>query len=490
MAIFHPVSPDPASIPTSALIDRTRSVGSNYWAARLASVGALVTADLLAFAASLTLAFMVSASSATWLGLEPDFADAAALRTMVTIDAALLAGTLLYLAGQGHYSNRTPFWTEMGTVVTASFAALIANGFVQYSLQRHDSRLLLLLTWALFPVAAVTLRNVARRCLAALGLWQLRVVIVGDPDTARRAARALTAEPLLGYEVVAMLSLPPSDTQPGPGVWRDLLQRSQAEMLVLAHHGSSGLTESLVRDRIPFAVVPPLSGLPVRGFEQTSFLNQDTVLFTFGNNLAEPVARTVKLVFDVLAALAMLLVLLPVLAVIAALVALDGGPVLYAHTRIGARGRPFPCLKFRSMVPGGDAVLIDVLRTDPAAAVEWAATHKLRQDPRITWIGSFLRKTSLDELPQLFNVLRLEMSLVGPRPIVAAEVPRYGDDIAYYYATRPGLTGLWQVSGRSDTGYAQRVWLDTWYVKNWSIWHDMAILVKTVPAVLKRRGAV
>jgi undecaprenyl-phosphate galactose phosphotransferase len=131
-----------------------------------------------------------------------------------------------------------------------------------------------------------------------------------------------------------------------------------------------------------------------------------------------------------------------------------------------------------------------LLETDRQAAAEWMATQKLRNDPRITWIGRLLRSTSLDELPQLLNVLRLEMSLVGPRPIVRSEVPRYAADITYYYETRPGLTGLWQVSGRSDTSYERRVQLDTWYVKNWTIWHDLAILAKTLPAVLKRRGAV
>ncbi len=203
-----------------------------------------------------------------------------------------------------------------------------------------------------------------------------------------------------------------------------------------------------------------------------------------------PAARATKVVFDVVAAVIMLIVLTPVLLAISLLVALDGGPVLYAHTRIGAGGRKFHCLKFRSMAQDSDAVLRHLLQTDPAAAAEWAEKQKLRNDPRITWIGRLLRSTSLDELPQLFNVLRLEMSLVGPRPIVAAEVPRYRDAIAYYYEARPGLTGLWQISGRSDTGYAQRVALDTWYVKNWSMWHDVAILAKTVPAVLKRRGAI
>lgn len=201
-------------------------------------------------------------------------------------------------------------------------------------------------------------------------------------------------------------------------------------------------------------------------------------------------ARATKMLFDVVAAASLLVVLAPVLGVIAAVVAMDGGPVLYSHRRLGAGGRTFGCLKFRSMVPESDEVLQKVLATDPAAAAEWAAKQKLSNDPRITPIGRWLRTTSLDELPQLINVLRLEMSLVGPRPIVEAEVPRYRDAITYYYEARPGLTGLWQVSGRSDTGYAERVALDTRYVRTWSLTQDLRILAQTVPAVLRRRGAV
>jgi lipopolysaccharide/colanic/teichoic acid biosynthesis glycosyltransferase len=138
----------------------------------------------------------------------------------------------------------------------------------------------------------------------------------------------------------------------------------------------------------------------------------------------------------------------------------------------------------------GDRILADLLANDSAAAAEWAATQKLRNDPRITPIGRFLRNTSLDELPQLLNVLRGEMSLVGPRPVVQSELTFYGDSTEYYMQARPGLTGLWQVSGRSDTSYDQRVRLDVWYVRNWTLWHDLAILMKTIPVVLFRRGAV
>ena len=193
---------------------------------------------------------------------------------------------------------------------------------------------------------------------------------------------------------------------------------------------------------------------------------------------------------DFAVALLLLAVLSPVLLIIAALVKFDGGPILFAHERLGVGGRRFGCLKFRTMVINSSRVLEELLANDPQAAAEWYETRKLRNDPRITSIGRLLRSTSLDELPQLFNILLGHMSLVGPRPIVEAEVHRYGDDISFYYVTRPGLTGLWQISGRSDTTYAQRVSLDVSYVKHWSPWQDMTILIKTVPAVLLRQGAV
>ena len=203
-----------------------------------------------------------------------------------------------------------------------------------------------------------------------------------------------------------------------------------------------------------------------------------------------PSSKIGKVLIDLIGALSLILVMSPLLLAIAAMVKLDGGPVFYAHPRIGSGKCRFRCLKFRSMKPDSAGMLEHVLRNDAAAAVEWATTRKLRNDPRITRIGAFLRKTSLDELPQLLNVLRLEMSLVGPRPIVDDEIEHYGDDVAYYYATRPGLTGLWQVNGRSNTTYKQRVQLDTYYVENWTLWQDFVILARTVPAVLKRTGAV
>ncbi len=161
------------------------------------------------------------------------------------------------------------------------------------------------------------------------------------------------------------------------------------------------------------------------------------------------------------------------------------GPVIFSHGRVGFNGRMFKCYKFRSMVTDSQRVLEEHLAHNPDAAREWQATQKLRRDPRITVFGQMLRKSSLDELPQLFNIVLGDMSCVGPRPVVADELQRYGIFAADYLRTRPGLTGLWQVNGRSNTDYSRRVFLDSQYVRTWSLGGDIAILVRTVFAVMR-----
>ena len=197
-----------------------------------------------------------------------------------------------------------------------------------------------------------------------------------------------------------------------------------------------------------------------------------------------------KRCLDVNVAIIALLILAPLLATIAlALLISQGRPVFIRHRRIGQDGKAFPCFKFRTMVRDADAVLRRVLLEDPAVHEEWQRSRKLRRDPRVTPFGRVLRETSVDEIPQLFNVLRGHMSLVGPRPIVAEEVGFYGAKITHYYKVRPGLTGAWQVGGRSDVSFNRRVELDTAYVVSWSFRADLRILLKTVPVVLGRKGS-
>jgi exopolysaccharide production protein ExoY len=195
--------------------------------------------------------------------------------------------------------------------------------------------------------------------------------------------------------------------------------------------------------------------------------------------------------FDVCFAAVALLLATPILAAVAVMIwVCDGHPVVFGHVRLGRHGRPFRCLKLRTMRRDGDALLGELLARSPEARAEWAATRKLQDDPRVLGrFGRFLRRWSLDELPQLWNVLRGEMSLVGPRPIVADELVHYDGQARWYFAVRPGLTGPWQVAGRSDTGYGRRVALDVQYAKAPSLRRDLGILVRTASTVLACRGA-
>jgi len=209
-----------------------------------------------------------------------------------------------------------------------------------------------------------------------------------------------------------------------------------------------------------------------------------------GAALRDVLRPMAKRAFDVLGSASLLLALFVPLCLIALLVRRDGGPVLFAHRRIGRGGKPFACLKFRTMVVDAEQRLAALLESDPAARAEWEANRKLREDPRVTWIGRLLRASSLDELPQLINVLKGDMSLVGPRPVMDSELATYyGAAAPHYMAVRPGITGLWQVSGRSDTSYPRRVALDVAYVRNPSLREDLRILLRTPAAVLLRRGA-
>lgn len=202
------------------------------------------------------------------------------------------------------------------------------------------------------------------------------------------------------------------------------------------------------------------------------------------------VERATKRCIDVSVALIAVLALAPLLLCLCLLVRWsDGGPALFRQTRIGKGGRTFGCLKFRSMVIDADEALRDHLSRSPDAAREWTESQKLALDPRITPLGRFLRKSSLDELPQLFNVLSGDMSLVGPRPIVQAECARYGENLQDYLSVRPGITGLWQVTGRSNCSYAERVALDVAYARQWRLSTDVVIVIRTVPAVLGQRGS-
>jgi Undecaprenyl-phosphate galactose phosphotransferase WbaP len=208
------------------------------------------------------------------------------------------------------------------------------------------------------------------------------------------------------------------------------------------------------------------------------------------NGLMLAAPRLVKRALDIAISAAVILAGLPLFALVALLVKVSSrGPVFFGHRRLGFGGKSFRAWKFRTMRPNADKLLQKYLDSNPDARAEWEESFKLRKDPRVTWIGHFLRKSSLDEFPQLWNVIRGEMSLVGPRPIIADEAEKYGRVFKLYTDVKPGITGLWQVSGRNNTSYEERVQLDNYYVRNWSPWLDIHILARTVSTLIRGSGA-
>ena len=238
------------------------------------------------------------------------------------------------------------------------------------------------------------------------------------------------------------------------------------------------------------AFVPDLIGTPMADVRVDMLFSEKILLMSLKNNLARRSNRFIKRVFDLVATIFGGIAISPFLLLLAIMVGVDNkGHIIFAHRRVGQNGKEFNCYKFQSMVPDAQKRLEEYLAKNPEAKKEWEESFKLTNDPRVTKLGAFLRKTSLDELPQLWNVIMGDMSLVGPRPIVQKEVPKYGPYIREYYMVPPGITGMWQVSGRSDTTYDERVAMDTWYVRNWSVWIDLVFLFKTVKAVVAGKGA-
>lgn len=402
----------------------------------------------------------------------------------------------------GHYSRRKPFWDELRetlrilVLVAAIDVALVFLGKWQFS------RLWLLATWLLAFALVPTMRVLVKRTLLRMDRWRRPTVIVGAGNNALEAYAALCSEPLMGFEVVAFLAPPGEAVLASPAypvavetVGDDIVAWLEAGGMPHVVVALDSLQEQqllIQRLSIRYAdlnVIPSIRGLPLLGMEMTHFFSHEVLMLRVRNNLARRGPQLVKRLFDIAGSVVLLVLLAPFLATIAWRIRRDGGRAIYAHGRVGRHGLAFNCYKFRSMIADADRVLAQVLANDPAARAEWARDFKLKNDPRITPVGAFLRKTSLDELPQLWNVLKGEMSMVGPRPVVTEELGRYNDQVGYYLEARPGMTGLWQISGRNDVDYGDRVNLDAWYVKNWSLWYDIVILLKTVKVVLGKSGA-
>lgn len=411
-------------------------------------------------------------------------------------------GWLSLLMIYQHYSDRRPFWDEFGDFIQlVLFLALLDMTLVAL-LKWNASRLWWVLAWPLVLFYLVTVRALTRKVLKNLKLWIRPTVIIGVGTNASEAALALKSQPEMGLWVHSFVDAGGCENTAHQSTYprlsgqkiRRMAYRPGIQWVIALEHAQSDQRESWLRQLAQWgvsdiSVIPAMRGVPLHGTDISHFFSHEIALLRMRNNLRRWPARLTKRIFDTLTATLLLLVLSPAMLALAWWVRRDGGPAFFGHPRIGKNGRIFNCIKFRSMVVDAEKKLEDLLQAHPEMRSQWEKEHKLRDDPRISPVGLFLRRTSLDELPQLINIIRGEMSLVGPRPVVRAELSRYADQVGYYLMVRPGMTGMWQTSGRNDLDYDTRVYLDTWYVKNWSLWYDLVILLKTVQVVLKGRGA-
>ncbi len=386
------------------------------------------------------------------------------------------------------------------TISTSTVFLVLCGMVFLFRVLPAYSRAFFLITWLMALILLPLSRNLVRSKLAAKQWWGFPAFVIGSGPSAQAVIEAFNRRPELGIKPVAVF---------------DTAARS-AEVCGLPVLGSPDFAGMLARKmKIRYAIVasPELTKpemgkllgrysevfshlLIVPEFLDFSSLWVDTI--EIGGVLGLEVrqrlllrsSRIAKGLMDGALTGLGALFLAPLVGLIALAIRMTSqGPAFYSQQRVGKEGTPFRAWKFRTMVVNADVVLRRCLETDATLRAEWELNYKLRDDPRVTAVGRFLRKTSLDELPQLWNVLRGEMSLVGPRPIVDAEIVRYGDGISLLGRVKPGLSGLWQVSGRSNTTYEDRVRLDMYYIRNWSVWLDIFILAKTCSVVLRRQGA-
>ncbi|MDX3895318.1 undecaprenyl-phosphate galactose phosphotransferase WbaP [Pusillimonas sp.] len=402
-----------------------------------------------------------------------------------------------------HYSYRKTFWFELKEIIrTVLIFAVIDLAIVAFS-KWHLSRYIWIFTWSSVLFLMPLGRLIAKKLLNTLKLWKTPSIIIGTGKNAQDAYKAISSEKDLGFDIQYFFSTNDKEQlntlfdipviNDTSTFWR-ITSPKDTQFFVALEFEEEAQRDLWIRNLATrscraVSIIPSTRGVPLNSTDMSFIFSHEVLILRVNNNLTKATSRFLKRSFDIFGSLAITIVLSPVLVALILLIMLDGGPAFFSHERIGQNGKKFNCLKFRSMILNSHEALQNLLDTDADARAEWEKDFKLKDDPRITRIGRFIRSTSLDELPQLWNVLKGEMSLVGPRPVIEEELVRYAENLDYYLLAKPGMTGLWQVSGRNDVDYDTRVYFDVWYVKNWSLWNDIAILFKTVKAVRHRNGA-
>jgi len=383
--------------------------------------------------------------------------------------------------------------------VTIVFLLIALGTFLGHNSDVY-SRSIFLIIWASGAPSILLARHLVRGVLSKQSWWGIPAVILGQGPCAERVIHTLS-KGNIGLRIAGILTddLSTYSAQGFPPVLGNLsaahhwAQNRMAKYVIVALPGKTNselryIIQNFCRSFRHVLLVPDLPGICSLGIVTHEIGGE--VGLELPQRLCHTWANLTKRLFDLVVSALFLLCLAPIFYLIAVAIKLTSkGPIFFGHSRYGQDGELFKALKFRTMAQDADQLLASHLEAHPEFRAEWERDHKLRKDPRVTLVGRFLRRYSLDELPQLLNVLLGQMSLVGPRPIVKNEIVKYGDGYDLYTRVLPGITGLWQVSGRNNTTYAERVAFDEYYVRNWSVWLDLYILTKTVKTVIKAEGA-
>ena len=419
---------------------------------------------------------------------------------------AIIFIAVRYLSGD--YGRRQLFWDGAKVTTIALLITSLPDIAMRILGDAFYETKPVLLSWMMLLFLVPVMRQGMRIVMSRGGIWQIPTVMIGVGPRSEEIYTALQGSLSLGFDL-RWLVIEDADASPPAGL--SLLKPIHSadpartaeivcsegckEAVVAAEDMQSAqfaeVVQRLLEVNVPVTIVPSINRLPLANATTNYFFGSDILLMQVRSNVQRLPSRIAKRLFDIVLSLFLLVALSPVFVILSIIIKRSSqGPVLYSQVRIGRHGAPFSCLKFRTMVPDADTVLQCWAKEHPDLWLEYLKTYKLRHDPRVTRIGKWLRHTSLDELPQLWNVLRGDMSLVGPRPVPRRELEEhYGPASQLYIRTRPGMTGLWQVSGRSDTSYERRIFLDEWYILNWSFWYDIVILIQTAWIVATGKGA-
>jgi len=480
----------------------------------------LVAADTAVFIIAKYLSFYAYFILRAYIIPNPEY-DIHAYAPHPTLHLVLGGLVITVLWGRGLYTNRIPWWSQARTLAHITLFAFIVHGFLSFSLKVYDSRLFIIFYWILIFHGLLLFKAVIFKLAQRSKQWKVPTVIVSDVATAEDLLFAFSSDISTGYKVHTILIRRNSDGERG----FDLSGTSAAFNDVRICYGVEGMEDYIsenpdnyyivsldaFRDRAretilklfnetntPYSIVPSLSRANFYQMEPTYFFGHDVVMLHTRSSAAIEVldfslSKLVKRAMDIGASGGALLFAGPVILILGALLKLEGqgGSIFYGGQRIGKDGKLFNCWKLRSMEPNSDHLLTQYLDANPQLKEDWEKFRKLPRDPRVTTrTARMIRKLSLDELPQLWNIFVGDMSLVGPRPILPDEVHYFDENtMADYVSVRPGLTGLWQVSGRNKTSFKRRVYWDSWYVRNWSLWGDLIILIKTPIVLITRKGA-